>query len=190
MKPRFLVLLCLLAAVAGATGYRLTNPHRRQEFDATLLNARPAPVFQLLDQNNRPVQLRGYLGRHRVLVAFFDGRKGPLADPVMLKLKEFQPALKAQGVLILAISTPLAPDIKPQTLSFSFPVLRDTIAGTPESCSRAWGVCAKAPEPGEAAVISPALFLVDRSGLVAWRGEHPEPLTDPEAAITGILRGE
>ncbi|MFM7057611.1 MAG: peroxiredoxin family protein [Planctomycetota bacterium] len=190
MKPRFLVLLLVLSAVAAATAYRVSNPHRRQAISAALVDTRPAPGFQLLDQNNRPVQLRGYLGRHRVLVAFFDGRRGPLADPVMQRLKEYQPALKAEGVLILAISTPLAPDIKPQTLSFPFPVLRDTVAGTLESCSRAWGVCREAPGPGRPARISPALFLVDRSGLVAWSGDLPRPLSDPEAAITGLLRGE
>ncbi|MEY3175761.1 MAG: hypothetical protein RLZZ436_3675 [Planctomycetota bacterium] len=190
MKPRFLLFLLLLSAVTGATVWRMANPHQRQAVDPALLNARPAPGFQLLDQNNRPVQLRGYLGRHRVLVAFFDGRTGPLADRVLLRLKECQPALKSEGVLVLAISTPLAPEIKPQTLSFPFPVLRDTIAGTPESCSRVWGVCPQPAESGRAAVISPALFLVDRSGLVAWQGEHPQPLADPEAAIAAILRGE
>ncbi len=190
MKPRFLFLLLLLLAVCAATAFRVVNPHRRQAVSAELLNARPAPGFQLLDQNNRPVQLRGYLGRHRVLVAFFDGLRGPLADPVMRRLKEYQPALKAEGVLILAISTPLAPDVKSQTLSFPFPVLRDTMAGTAESCSRRWGVCTEVPAAGQAARISPALFLVDRSGLVAWSGDHPQPLSDPEAAITGLLRGE
>ncbi|MGV2340627.1 MAG UNVERIFIED_CONTAM: peroxiredoxin family protein [Planctomycetaceae bacterium] len=114
MKPRFIALLLVLAAVTVATIYRVANPHRREVVDPAMLNSQPAPGFQLLDQNNRPVQLRGYLGRHRVLVAFFDGRTGPLADRVLVKLKEYQPALKAEGVMILAISTPLAPDIKPQ----------------------------------------------------------------------------
>jgi len=190
MKPRFIVLLLALAAVTVATIYRAANPHRREAVDPAMQNSQPAPGFQLLDQNNRPVQLRGYLGRHRVLVAFFDGRTGPLADRVLLKLKEYQPALKAEGVMILAISTPLAPDIKPQALSFPFPVLRDTNAGSPESCSRIWGVCSEPASAGKSAVVMPALFLVDRRGQVAWLGDHPQPFEDPEGAIASILRGE
>jgi peroxiredoxin len=190
MKPRFILLLLVLAAVTVATIYRVTNPHRREMVDPAMLNSQPAPGFQLLDQNNRPVQLRGYLGRHRVLVAFFDGRTGPLADRVLVKLKEYQPALKAEGVMILAISTPLAPDIKPQALSFPFPVLRDTNAGNPESCSRIWGVCPEPANGGKSAIVTPALFLVDRRGQVAWQGDHPQPLEDPEGVIAGILRGE
>ncbi|MEY2727866.1 MAG: hypothetical protein RLZZ458_3733 [Planctomycetota bacterium] len=190
MKPRFIALLLMLATVTSATLWRLANPHQRQAFDPAVLNSRPAPVFQLLDQNNRPVQLRGYLGRHRVLVAFFDGRIGPAADPTLMRLKEVQPALRSQGVMVLGISTPLAPDIKPQTLSFPFPVLRDTTAGSPESCCNLWGVCTAAATSQQPPVISPALFLVERDGQVAWEGDHPRPLADSNAAISALLRGE
>ena len=190
MKPRFLVLLLMLVTVASATAWRMLNPHQRQQIDPAILNSRPAPVFQLLDQNNRPVRLGGYLGRHRVLVAFFDGRTGPAADSTMQRLKEVLPALKSQGVMVLGISAPLAPDIKQQTLSFPFPVLRDTIAGTPESCCNKWGVCLSAATPQRPALISPALFLVERNGFVAWEGDHPRPLADSDAAISALLRGE
>lgn len=190
MKPRFAVLLLLLAIVASATAWRLANPHQRQLVDPAVLNSRPAPIFELLDQNNRPVRLRGYIGRHRVLLAFFDGRTGPAADLTLQRLKEVLPTLRSQGVMVLGISTPLAPDIKPQTLSFPFPVLRDTMAGAAESCSNRWGVCTAAATPGQPALIAPSLFLVERNGYVAWEGDHPRPLADSDATISALLRGE
>ena len=190
MKPRLVLLVLMLTAVTAATAWRLVNPHERQAVDAELLNSRPAPAIQLLDQNNRPVQLRGYLGRHRVLIAFFDGRRGPDGDATMQRLREVLPALKSAGVMVLGVSTPLAPDVKPQTLSYPFPVLRDTMAGSVESCSNRWGVCVSPPKSGRAAEIAPSLFLVERDGLVAWQGEHPRPVSDADGIISAILRGE
>ncbi len=191
MKPRFVILVVLLSTVAAATAYRLRFPHQQTAANLKQLAARPAPDFQLLDQNNRPVRLAGYISRHRILIAFFDGQKGPDGDPVLQKLREFYPTLKSAGFVVLAISTPLAPDVKPQTLSYPFPVLRDTTAGTKESCCNRWGVCELLTgESSSPATVTPALFLVEQNGLTGWDGDVPERLADPIGFILGVLRGE
>lgn len=190
MKPRFLILLVLLSAVVASTAWRLQHPHQAAPGSARSISARPAPDFQLLDQNNRPVRLQGYVSRHRILVAFFDPRSGPDRDPVLQKLREFYPTLKRAGFVVLAISTPLAPDIKPQILSYPFPVLRDTNAGTPESCCNRWGVSDTPTEPGSPIKITPALFLIEQNGLTSWKGKAPEPIADSMEFILGIVRGE
>jgi peroxiredoxin len=190
MKPRFLILLVLLTAVVASTAWRLQHPHQAAPASARSISARPAPDFQLLDQNNRPVRLQGYVSRHRILIAFFDPRTGPDGDPVLQKLREFYPTLKRAGFVVLAISTPLAPDIKPQILSYPFPVLRDTNAGTPESCCNRWGVSGNLSDQGSPITITPALFLIEQNGLTSWKGEAPEPIADSMAFILGIVRGE
>ncbi|MFM7167522.1 MAG: peroxiredoxin family protein [Planctomycetaceae bacterium] len=189
MKPRFLILLLMLTAVAAATAWRLVDPPTGQNADVARVLSGPAPDFQLLDQNNRPVRLQGYLSRFRVLLVFFDGQTGPVADPVMQSLKQFSTALRKENIRILAVSTPLSPQLKPQTLSYPFPVLRDTIAGTPESCSFRWGVCRQPPLPGSAAVITPAMFLISQDGLVELDGKLPRPLTEPLRTITKLVQG-
>ncbi len=190
MKPRFLILLLLLSAVVAVTGWRMRNPPRGRTVDISRLIRGTAPDFQLLDQNNRPVRLQGYLNRFQVLVAFFDGQTGPDADPIMQSLKQFSGALRRNNIRILAVSTPLNPQLKPQTLSYPFPVLRDTIAGTPESCCFRWGVCQQPPTAGKAAQITPALFLISQDGLIELNGQFPRPVADPLPAITKLVQGD
>ncbi|MEY4185707.1 MAG: peroxiredoxin family protein [Planctomycetaceae bacterium] len=190
MKPRFLILLVLLSAVVAATTWRLVDPPAGQIASVSRILSGPAPDFQLLDQNNRPVRLQGYISRFRVLLAFFDGQTGPDADPVMQSLKQFSSALRKNNIRILAVSTPLGPQLKPQTLSYPFPVLRDTIAGTPESCSVRWGVCQQPPAPNTAARITPALFLISQDGLVQLNGQLPEALPEPLQTISKLVQGD
>ncbi len=190
MKPRFLILLLLLSLVVISTAWRLRHPHQAAPATARAVAARPAPDFQLLDQNNRPVRLRGYISRHRILLAFFDPRTGPDGDPVLQKLREFQPIFRKAGFVVLAISTPLAPDIKPQTLSYPFPVLRDTSAGTPESCCNRWGVSPDVTENASPITVTPSLFLIEQNGLTSWKADKPEPIADPMAFILDVVRDE
>jgi peroxiredoxin len=190
MKPRLLILLFLLLVVGGATAWRIANPLERETVSLESLNSRPAPEFQLLDQNNRPIQLRGYVGRYRVLLYFFDPTAGPDADRVLKRLKDVHGALKKSQVMTFAISTPLNPEQKRQTLSYPFPILRDTLAGQPGSCTFAWGRATLAQGETGPAKITPGAFLVDATGMVNWDGKFPKPVEDPEGLINAILSGE
>ena len=190
MKPRLFILLCLLLAIGGATGWRIMHPRARQAVSLASLNARPAPEFQLLDQNNRPIQLRGYIGRYRVLLYFFDATAGPDADPILKRLQDVHRALKKSQVMTFAISTPLSPEQKRQTLSYPFPILRDTLAGQPGSCSYVWGRAMLADGETGPPKITPAAFLVDATGMVSWDGKFPKPVEDAQVLINAILSGE
>ena len=187
LRRRQLILLVLLTVVTATTAWRVLNPKQEQTPDISLLRTQEAPTFQLLDQNNRPSNLRGYLGRHRILLAFFDGSGGPDADPVMQRLKAVYPALKSAGVRVLAISTPLGPKVKPQCLSYPFPVLRDTSAGQPGSSCVRWGVCDETADPKRPPTLRPSLFLIDRRGLVASTGQWPRPESSPQLTINSLL---
>ncbi len=190
MKPRFILLLVLLTMVGGATAWRIINPHKRTEISLESLNVRAAPEFQLLDQNNRPIQLKGYVGRYRVFLYFFEASQGPDADPVLQRLREVYTVLKRSHVMVFAISSPLGPDHKPKALSYPFPILRDTLAGQKGSCTANWGRArsvsgASAPSP-----VEPAAFLIEANGLVSWGEGFPRPLDDPLALINAIVSGQ
>jgi peroxiredoxin len=190
MKPRFLVLLFMLTLVVGVTAWRTANPNQRTKVSLESLNVRPAPEFQLLDQNSRPIQLKGYLGRHRILLRFFDGIAGPDADPVLRRLKEVYPELKRSQIVAFGISSPLGPQQKDQTLSYPFPILRDTLAGQPGSCCVAWGVTEISEGSPGPARVKPALFLIEANGLVGWDVNSPKPVANAEALINALVRGQ
>lgn len=189
MKPRLMVLLVLLSCVAGATAWRVANPRERQSVSMTSLDMRSPPEFELLDQNSRMTRLKGYLGRYRVLVYFFEASRGLDADPVLRRLREVYPALKKSGIRIFAISSPLGPDHKPQSVSWPFPILRDTTAGQPDSCSARWGRTTIAEGVTGPAQVQPAAFLIGATGLVRWANDFPEPAQDAMELVNALASG-
>ena len=189
MKLRFLALLILLTGVVTATAWRIVTPRVSTTTTLEAVDMRPAPLFQLLDQHDRPIQLNGYLNRYRIVLAFFDATSGPTADPVLRKLKEFHPALKKAGIMVFAISSPLTPEHKQSALSFPFPVLRDTLAGQPGSGCRLWGRATADVGANRASPVQPASFLIEADGMVRWNGDLPQPVDDPELMIANLISG-
>lgn len=189
MKPRFIALLVLLTGVVAATAWRIATPRQSTATTLEAVDMRPAPLFQLLDQHDRPIQLIGYLNRYRIVLAFFDATSGPTADPVLKKLTEFHPALKRAGIMVFAISSPLTPEHKQSAQSFPFPVLRDTLAGHPDSCCRLWGRATPKVGANRAVPVQPATFLIEADGMVRWNGDVPQPVDDPELMIANLISG-
>ena len=188
MKLREKIFGCVLLVVATVTAWRILTPRDDVKFVATLVDERPAPSFQLLDQNGRPVQLEGYLHRHRIVLIFFDGRNGLNGNSILQWIRKFAPAIKRTGIRLIAISTPLTPEFKSQAESFPFPVLHDTWSGQPGSCSVKWGT-AILPAKDSVATIKPAIFVIERTGLVEWDGDTPKPVNDPELFLTQLITG-
>ena len=188
MKLREKLFAGTLLVVAGATAWRIVTPRDAAAVSSVFKDERPAPTFQLIDQNGRPSQLEGYLHRHRIILVFFDGGKGLNSDPVMRQIREFAPAIKRTGVKLIAISTPLTPEFKPQAEDFPFPVLHDTWSGQPDSSSVTWGT-AVLPAKGAVAEIRPALFVIEQTGLVEFDGELPKDVDDPELFLMQLISG-
>lgn len=178
----------LLLTVVTATAWRILTPRETANVTITFADERPAPTFQLLDQNGRPAQLQGYLNRHRILLVFFDGRTGVDGDPLMRRIREFAPSIKRTGVKLIAVSTPLTPEFKAHAENFPFPVLHDTWSGQPGSCSVAWGT-AILPSSEVVAPIKSAMFVIEHTGLVEWDGDKPKPIADPEVFLTQLIAG-
>ncbi len=188
MKIREKFFGSVLLVVATATAWRILTPRDAVKVSATFFDERPAPTFQLLDQNGRQANLQSYLHRHRIVLVFFDARKGLDGDPLMRRIREFAPAIKRTGIKLIAISTPLTPEFKSQAENFPFLVLHDTRSGYPDSSSVMWGT-AILPSQGAVADIRPAMFVIEQSGLVEWDGEKPKPVDDPELLLTQLISG-
>ena len=188
MKPREIFFASLLIVVVAATAWRMLTPRDVTKVAVAVTDERPAPVFQLLDQNGRPAQLRGYLNRHLILLVFFDGRKGLSGDPLLEQIRKFAPAIKRTGVKLIAVSTPLTPELKSQAENYPFPVLRDNWSGQPGSCSVKWGT-AILPTKEATAPIRSAMFVIEHTGMVEWEGETPKPIADPALFLTQLIAG-
>lgn len=185
MKPRFIILILLLGLFGAMTAWRITHPIPRKPFDPTSLIVNQPPEFRLLDQHDRQTILKSYLHRHEILLYFFDGSRGPDADPMLQKLSEMNDSLMSRGYRIFAVSSPLGPDHKPQAQKYPFPILRDTLAGQTGSCCNVWGRLSDG-ETTPPIQVRPALFLIQQNGMVRWKDKYPRPIEDPEKFLTEI----
>jgi peroxiredoxin len=189
MKPRFVILLFLLALVLGSTIWRVMTPRHSAEKLSGSVDSRMAPSFQLLDQKNRPIQLNGYLNRYRILLCFFDAAKGPDGDSTLQQLKQCYADLKRAGIMVFAISSPLGPDHKATALTYPFPILRDTLAGQRGSCCALWGRAKFSEGSTTPVIVRPATFFIEADGLVTWEGDAPKPVEDPQMFIASLIDG-
>lgn len=178
MQRRIWVLPISAAIIVALSTYKLTRtyPDRRQSSIQTELVV-PAPRFRALDPNNQLVKFERYLGRHRIILVFFNGDRGIDQDAFLLKLRDHFPTIEASGSIVVALSTALPQEnrrIFKAIGEFPFPVLSDPSFNT----HRLWGRFDKStnrPLTGA--------FFIDRAGNVQARNGLPAPLDDPEQAF-------
>src|SRR5262249_16421102 len=111
MRRRILVLPLAAVIIAGLVTYKLLQKHPPRPPTLSASPAVfPAPLFQLHDEHSKMFRLARYLGRHKILVVFFDPSAGADQNPQLQLLKQDFAALKSTGAYILAISaaTPFA----------------------------------------------------------------------------------
>ena len=186
MRPRILVLPAAALVIAALCAWRVRHP------DQSLLagGARPElkrpaiPLdFSLHTQHSPPqiVRLKPYLGRHSILVIFYDGQAGADRSPVLRRLHRDRDRLKSAGVKVMAISDALPPANRAaldRLGGLPFPLLSDVTMQVHEQ----WGrLDADTGRP------LAGVFVIDRAGNITWPGRHPEPAADPEAAIDELL---
>ena len=138
---------------------------------------RPAPSFVALDLDNKLFKLERYIGRHEILVIFFDGELGADRDPILQRVRSRFSEIKSRGMQVVAVSAAL-PQHNRQAVErsgkFPFPVLSD-----PEFLiHRMWG---RYDEDEQRPL--PAVFLIDRAGRVAWAGRSPRPETNLDQVL-------
>jgi peroxiredoxin len=152
------------------------------------MRALPPRGWELPDQNFRLTKFDRFLGRHPVVVLFFDGTPPLEDDELLVWLRDHAEAIYDEGWRIVAISSANPAEARAAAQrtgqDWPFPVLTDMHlrdpAPTPvhylwSRVDRATG----APQP--------ALFLVDRMGLVEYVDGRPMPQPQPRAALESLI---
>jgi|GEM_PF-716598 Peroxiredoxin len=166
--------------------WRLEAPRR------TLVPRQLAPRFHVADHRRHVVKFERLLGRHRVVLLFFDATLGAEHDPTLQKLIECFPAIRRAGIEALAISD--APIYANQEAEkrrgepFPFPLLTDIDLNIPASSPvhRMYGLFDERTQK-----TANGLFLIARDGTLPV-DEHgvPIPVSDVDAALAALCAGE
>lgn len=151
-----------------------------------------APRFTLADHNRKVVKFERLLGRHRVILAFFDPELGVDRDPRTQQLIENFDAMHRAGIEIVAVSTatPYANGEAERRLGrkLPFPVVTDIDINDPAPLPthRKFGLIDA--QTGEART---GLFLIERDGsLPRQENGLPLPVQDEVAALATLASGE
>jgi len=182
VRGRVLVLPAAAAVILALVAYKETRtyPKPRVEPDEAVA-MRPALLFELYDQTSRPVRFERYVGRRDIILVFFDGKAGADRDLYLNRLRENFSSIKAMGTVVVAVSE-ATPYANRRAIEhggeFPFPLLSD-----PDfRVHRLWGQfddVTHEPKTG--------IFLVDRTGRVAWQKGRPKPMPDLDAALEKVL---
>ncbi len=151
-----------------------------------------APRFTLADNSRKVVKLERLLGRHRVVLVFFDAEVGVDQDPRTKVLIENFAAINGAGIEIIAVgtATPFANEEAEKRLGkkLPFPILTDIDINNPAPtpAHRLYGVVDERtgdPHPG--------LFLINRDGSVAFGlNGFPAPVEDETFVLESLSKGE
>lgn len=151
-----------------------------------------APRFTLADHNRNIVKLERLLGRHRVVLVFFDAEAGVDRDPRTKPLIENFETIDAAGIEVIAVSaaTPYANEQAEQRLGHKlpFPVLTDIDVSypLPSPAHRQYGRLEAATN-----ATLPGLFLIERDGTVPYSQQgFPLPVKDEQAALDALASGQ
>lgn len=184
MRKILLVIPLALIVIGGLVAYKLTRPPPTVAFPTpeALLAARPAPLFQLYDQHSQIVRLAGFLGRHKIVIAFFDGTHGLDESELLRRLRDGFPKIYETKAKLFAISA-LRPAEHRQgaerEASFPFPMLSDL----DYYVHRQWGAYNPDREQPREAV-----FIVDRGGVVRHVHLGPDNLGTADEWVEEILK--
>lgn len=181
MRLRILVLPLAAVVISAMCWHKLSQDHTRPETGATEYTVRgPAPDFEALDKDNSVTRLKSFLGRHNLLVVFFDDEVGAASDEVLQHLKHHSEELRNADYHVIAVSSALPQHNRHSDFPRLFHLLTD-----PEpiwKIHREWGCFDdQAGRPRQ------AVYHVDRAGNVATSRGVPVPLKNPGAEIDALL---
>ncbi len=183
-RKRILILPFSAVVILALVSYKLTKtyPDPKAATYQTVVKG-PVRPFQALNSYNRLVKLDAFLGRHTMILVFFDGAAGADRDETLQQIRNNYDRFKELDIIVLGISEALPQQnrkVFERSGEFPFPLLSDPAF----ELHRRWGLFDE-----QAGVANQGVFLVDRAGQVAWSGTRPKPLTRPSETIRQICKG-
>ena len=119
-------------------------------------------------------RLEAYVGRHKLLVVFFDGEHGLETSPLLIELRDGVEKITAAGAKVFAISGSVPAhhrELIERDGPFHFPLLSDILESGVFGVHRQWGAYdERADRPIE------AVFVVDGAGIVRHAHLGPDDL--------------
>ena len=142
---------------------------------------RAAPEFSLKGPGGQPISLAEYRGKNPVVLVFFPLAFSPVCSHQLPSIEKQMARIRATGAVVLGVSVDshYANSAFADRLSLSFPLLSDFN----REVSEAYGVLI-APKGHSGR----AVFVVDRTGRIAYRDVSPTPadVPDNEALIAAL----
>ncbi|MFN0055353.1 MAG: redoxin domain-containing protein [Planctomycetales bacterium] len=187
MRKLFLVVPLSAVVVGGLVGYRLANPRTASPEFVVSVSGRPAPLFQLYDEQSQIVRLARYIGRHKLLIVFFDGSRGPDESALLVNLRQaFLPIRKTKAI-VLAISSLRPSQLRPppgergertsRAEPFPFTLLADTLDNPDQPDHAVHRLYGAFDENNRAP--REAVFVVDGAGIIRHAHLGPAELGTP-----------
>jgi len=170
---RFVLVLLAGALIAGVCIYRVqTNrplDYATQVAAASL--ATLAPVFEGVDERNQMFRLQTYVGRHRIIVVFYDGELGADQDETLIELTRRADEVDSKDIKVVGVSR-VIPQINRPALERLGKLLGPLISDIDGKIHDRWG--RSRPDGGTL----PGLFLIDRKGFVTYADGKPRPVAN------------
>lgn len=181
----FRIWLLPLAAIAilGLVQLKLRQPREHATADDVRDASRqqPAPLFTLYDQNSRPFKLSRYLGRHKIVIVFFDPQRGASGDPQLQLLRESYEQFVSLGVKVIAVSQ-ATPWANRNSFKTDGEIPFHVVSDADLTAHRQWDCLT-----GDPPQVRPTIFVLDRAGVIRWsRPTNPMPRSVSE--IIGALK--
>lgn len=189
MRPRVFILPLAALIIAGLCAYKLSRSDESGDANRPLVINRPAPLFELYNQRKPPqiVRLASFIGRHRIVLVFFESEKGIEENPVLNWLRQHADTLRSENVQVLAIGTALPQNHREMLENLledreqvPFLMLSDLDGKVHQLYGRV----------DEMQNVLPGVFLIDRAGNLPWNRKHPLPLDDPLSELPRALSME
>jgi peroxiredoxin len=182
MRKILLAIPVSAVVIAGLVWYRIQRPPQVVAHTPVAATMRAAPLFQLYDEQSQIVRLARYIGRHRLLLVFFDGTQGPDHSELLLDLRRNFLPIHESGAIVLAISGLRPSELRPapnergertaRDEPFPFGMLADINNFEVHRQYGAFDDTTNRPRE--------AVFVVDRTGVIRHVHLGPDNLGGPE----------
>jgi peroxiredoxin len=176
ISKSFLIIPVSAVIIISLCAYKMNKEYPERKITGHQEVKQLAPVFELFSEKNQTdvIRLRGYLGRHRLLIAFYDGNKGVNQSPTISSLKANYDLLEKKGVIVFGISEEI-PQVNRKIIKETGKIPFRLLSDPGFNVIRQWGCY---DEEKQATVEK--VFLIDRTGYVRWEGEFPKEMDSLE----------